>query len=131
LPEIARWQRRAKDVTIALVSKGTVDENRQKASEHGVADVLVQGDVDIAKLYDVQGTPTAILVARDGTLGSAPAPGQFAIEALVAPLLAPEEQRISRKKLFGGALVAAATGVATAFPGVAQARSCAAPRVKC
>jgi hypothetical protein len=43
LPEIGRWQREHSDVvTISLVSRGTLEENRAKTAEHGVERVLLQ-----------------------------------------------------------------------------------------
>ena len=133
LPELAKWQRHARDVTIALVSKGTVAENRAKASDYGIVDVLVQGELDVAALYGVQGTPIGMLVNRDGTIGSEPAPGQFAIEALITPLLELAERPMSRRKLLGGALAAATMGVVGSFPSLASADNagCVAPRVSC
>jgi len=84
MPDIGRWQRdHASRIAIALVSRGTAEANRNKASEHGVRSVLLQKDREIAERYLVTGTPSAVLVAADGTIASALAEGADAIAALV------------------------------------------------
>lgn len=85
LPEIARWQREyAKRVTLALISRGDQESNRNKASEHGITTILLQQDREVAEAYQVHGTPTAVLIRPDGTVGSALAAGPDSIRALVA-----------------------------------------------
>lgn len=85
LPEIGRWQREyAKRVTLALISRGDQESNRNKASEHGIATILLQQDHEVAEAYQAHGTPTAVLVRPDGTIGSPLAQGADAIRALVA-----------------------------------------------
>jgi peroxiredoxin/uncharacterized membrane protein YphA (DoxX/SURF4 family) len=83
LPEIARWQEDlAETLTISLVSGGEPEENRAKSSEHGLRDVLLE-DGGVSDEYEVQGTPSAVLVRPDGTIGSSIAVGGEAIGALV------------------------------------------------
>jgi peroxiredoxin len=84
MPDLGRWQREhASRVSIALISRGSAEANRNKASEHGVRSVLLQQDREIAERYLVTGTPSAVLVAADGTIASALAEGADAIAALV------------------------------------------------
>src|SRR5262249_14549492 len=84
LPEIGRWQREyASKVVVALISRGTVEANRAKASEHGLRHVLVQQDREVSAAYQAYGTPSAVLIHRDGTLGSPLAQGADAIRALI------------------------------------------------
>lgn len=84
LPEIGRWQEEhAEKLSIALISRGSVDENRAKTSEHGVSRVLLQKDWEISGAYEVRGTPSALVVRPDGTIGSAVAGGAEAIRDLV------------------------------------------------
>ena len=84
LPEIARWQEDlAETLTISLVSGGEPEENRAKSSEHGLRDVLLE-DGEVSDEYEVHGTPSAVLVRPDGTIGSSIALGEEAIRALVA-----------------------------------------------
>jgi len=85
LPDLARWQRElAPTLAIALISRGTADENRAKGGEHGLTQVLLQQDREVMELYRVAGTPSALLIRSDGTVGSALAQGAEEIRALVA-----------------------------------------------
>lgn len=84
LPDIERWQRQHADVmTLALVSRGTPEANRPKSTEHGVTHVLLQEDREVAKAYEAQGTPAAVLVRADGMIGSSLALGAESIRSLV------------------------------------------------
>jgi peroxiredoxin len=84
LPEIARWQEdNAETLTISLISGGEPEENRAKSSEHGLRDVVLE-DGKISDEYEVRGTPSAVLVRPDGTIGSSMALGAEAIGALLA-----------------------------------------------
>lgn len=85
LPEIAHWQREhAGEVTVALLTRGTPEENRS----HAVERVLLQEDWEVAEAYGADGTPSAVLVHPDGTVGSAVAAGSEAVAALVERALA-------------------------------------------
>ncbi len=85
LPEIGRWQQEhAEKLTISLISRGTAEENHTKSSEHGLTNVLLQEDWEISEAYQVEGTPSAVLVQPDGTIGSPVVAGPEAIQSLVA-----------------------------------------------
>jgi peroxiredoxin/uncharacterized membrane protein YphA (DoxX/SURF4 family) len=85
LPEVGRWQRvHDGDITMAVLTRGTGDENRAKATEHGIPNVLLQQDREIAEAYGEDGTPAAVVVHPDGSIASALAAGADAISALVA-----------------------------------------------
>jgi peroxiredoxin/uncharacterized membrane protein YphA (DoxX/SURF4 family) len=84
LPEIGRWQRdHAELVTVALISRGAVEQNRAGAHDHGVSDLLLQENREVAEAYRAWGTPTALLVDSDGRIASAPALGVDRVRALV------------------------------------------------
>jgi peroxiredoxin len=84
LPDVARWQREhGATLTIPIVSSGTPDENRPKVSQHGLATLLLQEDQEVLDAYQAPGTPSAVLVRADGTIGSPVAVGASAIRALV------------------------------------------------
>ena len=71
LPEVGRWQRDyASKVVVALISRGTAEANRPKASENGLRHVLLQHDREVAASYQADGTPSAVLVLPDGRIGS-------------------------------------------------------------
>jgi len=85
MPDIGTWQREhAARLTVALVGRGTPEENRAKTSEHGLVHVLLQKDREVAQSYEANGTPAAVIVRSDGTVGSPLALGADAIRALVA-----------------------------------------------
>jgi peroxiredoxin/uncharacterized membrane protein YphA (DoxX/SURF4 family) len=88
LPEIGRWQRDyASKVVVALISRGTAEANRAKVSEHGLRHVLLQRDREVAQTYRANGTPSAVLIRRDGTIGSPLAQGVEAIRSLMASVV--------------------------------------------
>ena len=85
LPEIRRWQKEhAEELTISLVSQGTVEENRAKSTEHGLRGVLMEQDWEVSEAYEVEASPSAVLVQPDGTIGSPVHEGSDAISGLLA-----------------------------------------------
>ncbi len=84
LPEIGTWQREhAGRFTLALISRGSVDENRAKGTEHGVTQILLQQDREVAESYQSTGTPGAVLIGTDGRIQSPLAMGAEQIRQLV------------------------------------------------
>jgi peroxiredoxin len=85
LPEVGRWQEVHRDqLAISLISRADHEENRAKASEHGLSNVVLQEDWEVSEAYEVGGTPSALVVRPDGTIGSLVAGGAEAIRSLVA-----------------------------------------------
>jgi methylamine dehydrogenase accessory protein MauD len=89
LPEIGRWQREIATATVVVVSRGAADANRTKAAEHGVTRLLLQENWEVAAAYRVAGTPSAVVVLPDGTVGSPLAQGLEEIRALVERIREP------------------------------------------
>src|SRR5215207_4190617 len=85
LPEIRRWQKEhaQEELTISLISLGSVEQNRAKSTEHGLREVLLQKEWEVAHAYEAYGTPSAVLVRPDGKIASPLAQGSDAIKALV------------------------------------------------
>jgi peroxiredoxin len=82
--DVGKWQRDLSEkLTIAVISRGSLEDNRTKAKQHNLARVLMQKDNEVADAYQTFGTPTAVLVRPDGTIASAPAGGAEAIRTLV------------------------------------------------
>ena len=89
LPEVARWQREhAEQLTVALLSDGDADSVHVRASEHGLDHVLLDERLSAFEDYRANGTPSAVLVAPDGTVASWLAAGAEWIETLVEEVLA-------------------------------------------
>jgi thiol-disulfide isomerase/thioredoxin/uncharacterized membrane protein YphA (DoxX/SURF4 family) len=85
LPEVGRWQEEhAHKLTLALISRGEVEENKAKAQEHGLKNVLVQKDWEVSESYEVRGTPSAVLVSPEGKVESPVAGGAEGIRGLLA-----------------------------------------------
>jgi len=91
LPDVGQWQREHADAArVVLVSRGTPDENRRKVKEHGVGPVLIQADYEVANAFQVPGTPSAVLVKPDGSIGSLLAVGADDIRAFATQILSGE-----------------------------------------
>jgi len=82
--DVGKWQHDLADkLTVAVISRGSLDDNRNKKKQHNLTHVLMQKDSEVADAYQTFGTPTAILVRPDGTIGSGSAGGVDAIRRLV------------------------------------------------
>jgi peroxiredoxin/uncharacterized membrane protein YphA (DoxX/SURF4 family) len=86
LPEVANWERAHRaSLIIAVLDRVKPDHVTDNgAAMHSLTTVLLQPDGEVARLYEVAGTPSAVIVRPDGTIGSAMAPGAAAIRALLA-----------------------------------------------
>jgi thiol-disulfide isomerase/thioredoxin/uncharacterized membrane protein YphA (DoxX/SURF4 family) len=85
VPEMREWVRRfGDDLTIQLVSRGTLEQNQEKFSGLPVA---LQEDREVIDLYSVKGTPSGVLVSPDGTIRQEYAQGSDRIRELVARLV--------------------------------------------
>lgn len=87
MPVLERWHRGHGDAfTLAVLSRRSRRPGSapQEGSVPGFAPVLLQKDREIAEAYQVEGTPSAVLVRPDGTVGSELAAGADAITALLA-----------------------------------------------
>jgi thiol-disulfide isomerase/thioredoxin len=85
LPRAAAWQHEYTEVlTVAFACEGTPDAVAAEAQEFGLERVLVDASREIAASYEANGTPSAVLVAPDGTIAHWLASGQDEIETLVA-----------------------------------------------
>jgi len=83
LPDVGRWQEEhAKKLTLSLVSRGEVEENKTKAQEHALKNVLLQNNWEVSESYEVRGTPSAVLISADGKIASPVAGGAEGIRGL-------------------------------------------------
>ncbi len=95
LPELARWHDTMTE-RLALTLVTTVEAEAEKlAREHALTDVLIDEQATVMHAYGVWGTPSAVLVAHDGTVRSAPVAGYVAIESLIRLALQSETPRLS------------------------------------
>jgi peroxiredoxin len=85
LPEVGRWQEEHREkLTLALVSRGEMEENKTKAQEHALKNVVLQKDWEVSESYEIRGTPSAVLVSADGKLASPVAGGDEGIRGLLS-----------------------------------------------
>ena len=115
-PELARWQREhADELSTWVVASGDAEDNAAKRRDHGLQGVLLDPEGEVASAYRANGTPTAVVVRRDGRIGSGVAGGADQIAELVAGLVTnfeplanePEpvplgEPRLARRELLRG-----------------------------
>jgi peroxiredoxin len=85
LPDVGRWQQQYDGkLTIAVVGLGSVEENSAEASEHGLENLLLQEDWEVADAYEVDATPGAVVVSPEGIISSPVAEGPEEVAALLA-----------------------------------------------
>jgi thiol-disulfide isomerase/thioredoxin len=84
MPEVASWQKSlADELSVVLLSHGRNAENQAKVAEFGLLNVLVEKEHKVAEKYQAIGTPTAVLIRADGTIGSPAMGGADGIRKIV------------------------------------------------
>jgi thiol-disulfide isomerase/thioredoxin len=86
MPDLGRWHAALADrLTFAVVANGTREPRLLAAQVRSAGNfvVLVQEGQEVADMYRVRSTPTAVIVAVDGRIASAQASGPVEIEELV------------------------------------------------
>ena len=84
LPVVRVWERDYCDqLTVALLSKGSVKEVRSKLARYEARRLLLQGASTVADEYQAKWTPAAVLISPDGKIASHVVAGDDAIRALV------------------------------------------------
>jgi uncharacterized membrane protein YphA (DoxX/SURF4 family)/peroxiredoxin len=87
LPRVQQWQQTLSSrLTVTLVSMGTTEENAVY-DEQGIRDVLLQESMEVANLYGVTATPSAVFVSPEGKIASNVGASEFGIEPLVRLML--------------------------------------------
>jgi thiol-disulfide isomerase/thioredoxin len=84
LPQLADWESEHRDsVTLALVTRRSGDNGGLADVERPFERVLLQQELEVMKAYGAPGTPAAVIVRPDGTIGSRLALGAEAIHKLL------------------------------------------------
>jgi peroxiredoxin/uncharacterized membrane protein YphA (DoxX/SURF4 family) len=95
LPELARWHDTITErVALTLVTAVEAMEAEKLAREHALTDVLIDEQSTVSNAYGVTATPSAVLVAPDGTVRSTPVAGPVAIESLIRLALQARRSRL-------------------------------------
>jgi thiol-disulfide isomerase/thioredoxin len=88
LPQVAEWQtQHAGRVTVAIASHAEPEQVDAEAAEFGLSRVLVDERQELYRAFEASGTPSALLIAPDGSVASHVASGREPIEALVASVV--------------------------------------------
>jgi thiol-disulfide isomerase/thioredoxin len=88
LPQVAEWQtQHAGRVTVAIASHADPEQVDAEAAEFGLSRVLVDERQELYRAFEASGTPSALLIAPDGSVASHVASGREPIEALVASVV--------------------------------------------
>jgi peroxiredoxin len=76
---------RHKELRVLMVSRGDVEVNRRKATQHGlVFPIVLQRQWEISRLYGMFATPAAFLIGADGNIVAEPAVGVDPILTLLS-----------------------------------------------
>jgi peroxiredoxin len=86
---VKEWERDyRKQLTIALLSKGSVKENLKISEEYGATHLLVQGESTISDAYQVKWTPAGVLISAQARIAGHLSYGVDAIKELVIDAVA-------------------------------------------
>jgi thiol-disulfide isomerase/thioredoxin len=84
MPQISGWQREyAGALAIAVLTRGSDQDNRAKIREHGIASVWLDDGLAVYNAYRAPGTPSAVLIDGQGRVASDVVGGVEAISGLV------------------------------------------------
>jgi len=89
LPALGRAQAALDSTPVAVISTGAVRDNRANAEEHGIAQMLLQEQFEVAESYGVHGSPSAVVVDPAGRIAAERAGGARAVAALVEAVASP------------------------------------------
>jgi uncharacterized membrane protein YphA (DoxX/SURF4 family) len=86
--EIKDWQTaHHEQLTIALISRGTIKDNFVNVARNRLGQVLLQQSHEVAEQYRASVTPTAVVVNTEGKIASALAAGADEIRKLLQDML--------------------------------------------
>ncbi len=86
--EIKEWQQtHSEQLTIALISFGTIKENFINVARNSLGQVLLQREREVAEKYGANVTPTAVVVNTSGKIASSLAAGADEIRGLLATVV--------------------------------------------
>jgi uncharacterized membrane protein YphA (DoxX/SURF4 family) len=86
--EVKEWQNNhSNQLTIALISFGSIKENFVNVARNGLGTVLLQHEREVAEQYAANVTPTAVVVGANGKIASPLAAGADEIRALLTTVV--------------------------------------------
>jgi peroxiredoxin len=82
-PRLEASHRESREPAVVLVSRGSIEENRQKVAEHGLTfPVVVQRQREVSRAYGIFATPVGFLIDERGMIAGDVAEGPDEILAL-------------------------------------------------
>ena len=88
LPKLVSWTKQhAEHVSIVVISTAATDEYKARLAKSGLTTALFQRKRELSEHFGVSGSPSAVLIHTDGTVGSSLAQGAVAITALVSRIV--------------------------------------------
>lgn len=86
--EVKEWQQsHSEQLTVAIVSFGTIKENFVNVARNGLGQVLLQQKREVAEKYNANVTPTAVIVNTSGRIASPLAAGADEIRKLLTTVV--------------------------------------------
>jgi uncharacterized membrane protein YphA (DoxX/SURF4 family)/protein-disulfide isomerase len=86
--EVKEWQQsHSEQLTVALISFGTIKENFVNVARNRLGHVLLQQQREVAEQYKANVTPTAVIVSTDGRIASRLAAGADEIRKLLTTVV--------------------------------------------
>jgi peroxiredoxin/uncharacterized membrane protein YphA (DoxX/SURF4 family) len=83
-PDLARWQRAFPErLTVTIASSGSSGSVLSQAETYDFAELLVDEGRELARRYESNGTPTAVLIDRHGKIAAPLAAGEGQIAGLL------------------------------------------------
>ena len=83
LPKVRQWQQALGErLTVAVLSTGDPEQNAP-FEEQGIENVFLQEQMEVADAFYVTGTPTAVVISREGKIASSLGVMEQSIEPLV------------------------------------------------
>ncbi|MFL5869732.1 MAG: peroxiredoxin family protein [Solirubrobacterales bacterium] len=76
---------------VIVVSRGSVEANRERAGEHGLSTVLLDEEFKLARSFGITGMPGAVVLDADGRIVEPPAVGARAVDELLGRVAATGE----------------------------------------
>ena len=106
--EVREWQRdHSEQITIALITQGTIKENFVNVTRNSLANVLLQQKHEVAEAYKATVTPTAVVVSLDRQIASEVAAGAEEIRHLLRETLALHARRTELSSPLGTPVLSA------------------------
>lgn len=89
LQDVGGWERDySNNLTIAVLSKGSLLENEKRVAKYGVRHLLLVGESEVVETYKGKWSPSAVLISPQGRLASNNTYGDQAIRELINHVVA-------------------------------------------